>query len=104
MAVESNRLAVQATLKRSQTAVYLPLYLFNETFQQYEKYNQDTQQWDVVASFGTGVDGQIILFQPSSNALYVLKVWFNGDWREVKITAVFINPDTGKPWNPLQNF
>jgi hypothetical protein len=65
----------------------------------------DAQQdkWVKAATPPPGLEGRMIAVV-SAEFVCSIYVVVNGAWVPVRLFSTAINPDTGKPWSPLQNF
>ena len=115
MAIESNIVAAGPTVLREKTPVHVKaIKSTNGLTAGVVQPAWDPQLGDWISESVEifPVHGQLIaVINPYSNevAMYVgysatPSVSNSSVWKPVKLVSSFVNPDTGKTWDPLQNF
>lgn len=105
MAINSPRIVAGPTVSREKSYINcLPLYLAVPT--QYaivQRWNVDTLSWESVTLLAGEIQGLIAVVTPGSFIANLYSA-VNGSWVPVSIVSEFIDPGTGKEWDPLARF
>ncbi len=114
MAIESNIVAAGPTVPRAKTPVHVETVRLNETFSPGIQliWDPQLQDWTSQSLGAFPVHGQLVAVMDLFNnevAMYVgysatPSVANTSSWKRVRVVSSFVNPDTGKTWDPLQNF
>lgn len=105
MAINSPRIVTGPTISREKSYINcLPLYLAVPTEGlAVERWNVNTGSWEFVALQAGEIRG-LIAVVTSGSLIVSLYSAVNGSWVPVSIVSEFIDPGTGKEWDPLAHF
>ena len=115
MTIESNIVAAGPTVPRGKTPVHAKVVKSTSGLSPgvvQPTWDPQLGDWVTKTVEVFPVHGQLIaVMNPYSNevAMYVgysttPSVSNTSVWKPVKLVSLFVNPDTGKAWDPLQNF
>jgi hypothetical protein len=106
-------IANQSTLQRSKVSIVIaPMSAIDGTTNSttpglWQIFDLETETW-AYSSYLPSAQGQIMVITPGGGDYATMYVAVNEAgillWKPVKIASSAINPDTGKTWDPLQNF
>lgn len=105
MAINSPRIVAGSTISREKSYINcLPLYLAVPTQGLIvQRWNVNTGSWESVALQAGEIQGLIAVITSESLVVNLYSA-VNGSWVPVSITSEFIDPGTGKEWDPLAQF